>query len=87
MKGIFFPISGKSTIHVFKATWNVFGLNRNYSPDFIGASETDQIQNFTFGVRFLLPVDEYHRTIRSSKCIELFLLLTFITYFFIEVFK
>ncbi|RHX85304.1 hypothetical protein DLM78_14425 [Leptospira stimsonii] len=71
----------------FKATWKVLGLNRNFPRDLIGDSETDQIQNFKFGVRFFLPVDEYYNTIRSSKCSELFLLLTFITYFFIEAFK
>lgn len=38
-----------------------------------------------FGVRFLLPVDEYKKTDRAAKYSALFILLTFLAYFFIEV--
>lgn len=86
-EGDFLPGFREISDSGFKATWKILELNRNYPQDFIGTDETSQIQNFKFGVRFLLPVDEYHKTIRSSKYSELFLLLTFITYFFIEVYK
>ncbi|MGB3545335.1 MAG: cell envelope integrity protein CreD [Saprospiraceae bacterium] len=41
--------------------------------------------NGAFGVRLLLPVDEYQKTERSTKYSMLFVFLTFLTFFFIEV--
>jgi len=38
-----------------------------------------------FGVRFLLPVDEYKKTERASKYAAMLILLTFLAYFFVEV--
>ena len=38
-----------------------------------------------FGIRFILPVDEYHKTMRSTKYNTMFILITFITFFFIEI--
>lgn len=38
-----------------------------------------------FGLRLLLPVDEYKKTYRSTNFAFLFIFITFLTYFFIEV--
>ena len=38
-----------------------------------------------FGVRLLLPVDEYQKTYRSTNFAALFIIITFLTFFFIEV--
>ena len=38
-----------------------------------------------FGVRLLLPVDEYQKTYRSTSYALLFIIITFLTFFFIEV--
>ena len=38
-----------------------------------------------FGVRLLLPVDEYQKTYRSTSYAILFIFITFLTFFFIEV--
>ena len=38
-----------------------------------------------FGVRLLLPVDEYKKTYRSTNFAMLFIIITFLTFFFIEV--
>jgi inner membrane protein len=38
-----------------------------------------------FGVRLLLPVDEYQKTERAAKYCMLFVFLTFLTFFFVEV--
>ena len=40
---------------------------------------------YDFGVRFLLPVDEYRKIDRSAKYSALFIAATFLTFFFIEV--
>lgn len=86
-EGNFLPDFRDVTGSGFKANWKVLELNRNFPQDFIGDSQSGEINGYNFGVRFLLPVDEYHKTVRSSKYSILFLLLTFITYFFIEVYK
>lgn len=39
----------------------------------------------TFGVRLLLPVDEYLKTMRSVKYCLMFVIITFLTFFFVEV--
>ena len=38
-----------------------------------------------FGLRLLLPIDEYQKTMRSAKYAAFFVLITFLTFFFIEV--
>jgi inner membrane protein len=38
-----------------------------------------------FGVELLLPVDEYQKTARAAKYCMLFVFLTFLTFFFVEV--
>ncbi len=40
---------------------------------------------YDFGVEFLLPVDDYRKTMRSAKYSALFIAATFLTFFFIEV--
>jgi inner membrane protein len=38
-----------------------------------------------FGVKLLLPIDEYQKTTRSAKYSVMFICLTFLTFFFVEV--
>ena len=37
------------------------------------------------GVKLLLPVDEYQKTMRSTKYSAMFIVITFIAFFFIEI--
>ena len=39
----------------------------------------------SFGVKLLLPVDEYQKTMRSAKYDIMFILITFIAFFFVEI--
>jgi inner membrane protein len=39
----------------------------------------------SFGVKLLLPVDEYQKTMRSTKYNLLFIIITFISFFFVEI--
>jgi inner membrane protein len=55
-----------------------------------GMYELERYDNFTdfgdrFGLRLLLPVDEYKKTYRSTNFAYLFIFITFLAYFFIEV--
>ena len=39
----------------------------------------------SFGVKLLLPVDEYQKTMRSTKYNLMFIVITFIAFFFVEI--
>lgn len=41
--------------------------------------------NGAFGVKLLLPIDEYQKTTRSAKYAGMFILITFTAFFFVEI--
>lgn len=57
-------------------------LAKEFSPTF-GKYETDSFASF--GIKLLLPVDEYQKTMRSAKYNIMFIILTFVAFFFIEI--
>jgi inner membrane protein len=62
----------------------------NYSNyDAVSSSDgsTVNVSQSTFGVKLLLPIDEYKKTLRSSKYSTMFILLTFLVVFFSEIFQ
>ena len=70
----------------FSAAWKIPYFNRPYAQQWIG--DNDALQNKTetaFGVKFILPVDQYQKTTRSAKYGVLIILLTFISLFFTEI--
>jgi inner membrane protein len=82
--GAFLPDEKSIRPDGFDASWKVLNLNRNYPQQWIG----DQNIGFAesgFGVDFLLPVDNYQKATRSAKYAILFIGLTFLTVFFIEM--
>ncbi len=86
-------LSGKA----FSATWKMPYYNRPYPQQWIEENTvlntTDrQIQGSNnsdsravFGVDFLLPVDQYQKTIRTAKYAFLVILLSFLSLFFTEL--
>lgn len=83
--GSFLPDSREITEKGFTANWNVLHLNRNYPQSWKGGSFN--IFPSTFGVDLLLPVDNYQKSTRSIKYAILFLVLTFMVFFFVEILK
>lgn len=80
----------------FTANWKMTQLNRNYPQQGLGAfiagsDPNDGGINYSdenyaaFGVRLLLPIDEYQKTTRSVKYCLMFIIITFLTFFFVEV--
>ncbi|MBI3501671.1 MAG: cell envelope integrity protein CreD [Bacteroidetes bacterium] len=67
----------------FTANWKILHLNRNYPQSWIGSGYS--IQNSSFGVNLLTPVDNYHKSTRSVKYAILIITLTFLVIFFIEI--
>ncbi len=83
--GAFLPDSRTINENGFEASWKVLQFNRNFPQ-----KSYDKDLNFdssAFGVSLLLPVDMYQITDRSVKYAILFITLTFVVFFFIEVLK
>ncbi|MBL4862209.1 MAG: cell envelope integrity protein CreD [Crocinitomicaceae bacterium] len=81
--GLFLPderIIGKNG---FKANWKVLHLNRNYPQQWIG--DKHHVQRSTFGVNLRLPVDVYQKSMRVAKYAILFIVLTYLVFFFVEI--
>lgn len=81
--GTFLPTTREITDDGFTATWNVLHLNRNYPQAWIGAQH--RVNESAFGVNLLIPVDNYQKSDRSIKYAILFIGLTFLVFFFIEI--
>ena len=81
--GAFLPVSRDVGAGGFAARWKVLDLNRNF-PQIIRADELE-LNAWEFGVSLLVPVDSYHQTMRSVKYAALFIGLTFLAFFLIEV--
>lgn len=83
--GGFLPQQREITADGFTANWEVLQLNRNYPQQGINNFVNSGSLNDNFGLRLLLPVDEYQKTYRSTSFAILFIFITFLTFFFIEV--
>ena len=83
--GGFLPAQRTINNEGFTANWKVLDLNRNYSQQWVGNIDKQYINNSKFGVNLFLAVDEYTQTTRSIKYIIMFVALTFLVFFFVEI--
>ena len=81
--GKFLPDDREINQDGFKAHWNVLHLNRNY-PQF-WTEGAYHISESNFGIDLLLPVDSYKKSDRVAKYAILFIVLTFLVFFFVEI--
>tara|TARA_R110002050_G_scaffold149463_1_gene276075 strand:- start:122582 stop:123937 length:1356 start_codon:yes stop_codon:yes gene_type:complete len=81
--GAFLPQEPQVNDSGFVADWKVIYHNRNYPQQWL--HNKYKFDNSTFGVDLIVPVDEYQKTLRSAKYASLMVLLTFLTFFFIEL--
>lgn len=102
-EGAFIPTDKTVTSKGFNARWKILELNRNYGQSGIGdfvtnyenspanIFENDRIapenEAGGFGVNLIMPVDQYQRTTRAAKYGVLFVILTFVTFFFFELLR
>ncbi|MFH1030654.1 MAG: cell envelope integrity protein CreD [bacterium] len=82
--GAFLPDERNIDDKGFSAKWNVLELNRNFPQSWQGKLNNN-ISTSNFGVKLLIPVDEYQKTDRSIKYAILLIALTFLIFFFVEV--
>lgn len=81
--GAFLPDSSNVTDKGFKANWNVLHLNRSYPQQWVGSQHT--IGESSFGVDLIIPADNYQKSYRAIHYAILFIGLTFLAFFFIEI--
>ena len=67
----------------FNAHWKILGLSRSYPQ--IWTDNAVDIAGSSFGVKLIQPADGYVKTERSVKYAILFIALTFIVFFFLEI--
>ncbi len=80
--GNYLPDSRAVSEEGFTANWEVLHLNRKYPQAWVN-SKFD-VQSSGFGTDLLLPVDNYKKSIRVAKYAVLFIVLTFLVFFFVE---
>ncbi|HEY8782603.1 MAG TPA: cell envelope integrity protein CreD [Mucilaginibacter sp.] len=75
----------------FLAKWKMLYYNRPYPQQWTGdnsiLNNPKKRQDATFGVKLRLPVDQYQKTMRTSKYSLLIIMLTFISLFLTEVIR
>jgi inner membrane protein len=81
--GTFLPDKREVTETGFSAEWKVLNLNRGYPQFWTGNSFSPDSSGF--GVNLLQPVEQYQKISRSAKYGFLFIFLTYIVFFFVEV--
>lgn len=82
-EGKFLPES--RTVHEsgFTATWKVLSFNRPFAPQWLDQEQT--LSGSEFGVRLLIPADQYQKSTRTAKYGQLIILLAFTVLFLLEV--
>jgi inner membrane protein len=82
--GNFLPDSRDIQSGHFKAEWKVLDLNRNFPQQWLGEDKQDVLPT-AFGVNLFVPVDQYQQTSRTIKYSIMFIGLTFLALFMLDV--
>jgi len=85
--GRYLPEDRKVDDDGFIVTWKMPHFNRPYAQQWMeeDAHMHSAKNDASFGVKFILPVDQYQQTMRSAKYAILVILLAFISLFFTEI--
>ncbi len=70
----------------FMASWSVMDLNRSFGQE-LTSEENIEVNSAVFGVNLFQRINSYSQTSRTIKYAILIILLTFVIYFFIEIFQ
>ena len=81
--GEFLPDTSEISAKGFSASWKVLHFNRPLSQQWKGDEQT--LGGSEFGMKLLLPVDQYQKSMRTSKYGVLIILLTFVSLFLVEI--
>lgn len=81
--GAFLPDKREVSKDGFNASWKVLHLNRNFPQKW--RMSASNVYESAFGVNLLLPVDQYQKSMRCAKYAVMFIALTFLVFFFVEI--
>lgn len=81
--GNFLPDTRNVTDSGFTAYWKVLHLNRNYPQRW--TNDAYNVHTANFGLKLMVPTDNYLKSDRAIKYALLFISLTFLIYFFLEL--
>lgn len=89
--GRYLPETRKVDSGGFSAKWRLLYYNRPYPQQWVGndtlLSNEKKEADASFGVKLILPVDQYQKTTRTSKYSLLIIMLTFISLFLTEIIR
>lgn len=85
--GSFLPEQYQIDSEGFSADWQVLDLNRNYPQIWVENVSKKTVLSSEFGVNLFSPVDIYTQTTRAVKYMIMFVGLTFLVFFLVEVFS
>ena len=68
----------------FKANWHILHFNRSIPENWID-NQVDNFNDTKFGVDLVDTVDHYQQNMRSAKYALMFIALTFVVFFFVEI--
>ena len=80
--GEFLPNTRTVTESGFAANWKILHFNRPFAQQWTGPQQLD---DSNFGVKLLIPVDQYQKSIRTAKYGALIILFTFMALFLVEL--
>lgn len=81
--GEFLPENHEITDSSFSAHWKILHYNRPFAQQWNTSNE--KLSGSDFGVKLILPVDQYQKSIRTSKYGQLIIILTFMALFLVEI--
>jgi inner membrane protein len=83
--GEFLPSSRTVDDKGFSASWKILHYNRPFAQSWTG--EGKDLSGSDFGARLLIPVDQYQKSMRTSKYGVLVIILTFVSLFMVEIMR
>jgi len=76
--GGFLPSRRSISTRNFAADWRVLHVNRNFPQSWTG--ERQDLSSSAFGVRLMVPIDEYQKNSRAAKYAIMFIALMFLAF-------
>ena len=83
--GNFLPDHREVSDSGFVANWKILQMNRNFPQSWVDNNQSKNIEEATFGVDLILPLDDYQKSFRSAKYAAMTIVLTFLMFFLVEI--
>ena len=85
--GNFLPDNRLISNDGFTASWQILQLNRNLPQSWMDIDQSANMEDSSFGVDLILPLDNYQKSMRTAKYAIMTIALTFLVFFLVEILK